>query len=245
MKIALMGDIHGNLLALQAVVQHAESIGCERIFNLGDSVGYGAFPEETVRFLRKRGIAGVVGNYDRKVLKFPKKREKWRRTKAKLKYTAFEFAYKSLSERSRNYLAYLPADIRIVCGGKRLLMVHGSPAAADESLRDDTPLERLIELSKTSEADIVACAHSHRPFKRKVAGVWFVNTGSVGMPDDGDPRACYLVLDIRAGYFRIVQQRVPYDTDKAATGVRDAGMPEEFAQMVVRGQSLEELTRSR
>ena len=108
MRVALIGDVHANLPALEAVLEHAESQAVEAIWNVGDFVGYNAFPEEVVQRLRAEGAISVVGNYDLKVLKFPAKDTKWRTKKRPEKYLAFKWAYENLSEQSRAHLAALP-----------------------------------------------------------------------------------------------------------------------------------------
>ncbi|HEX2979100.1 MAG TPA: metallophosphoesterase family protein [Anaerolineaceae bacterium] len=87
-------------------------------------------------------------------------------------------------------------------------------------------------------ADLVLCGHSHLPFVRKVAGVTFVNTGSVGRPDDGDPRACYALLSLEPGWMEVVHHRVSYDVQRAAAAIRAEGLPESFAQMIIAGRDL-------
>ena len=76
MKIALIGDVHANLPALEAVLDHARKQGVEAIWNIGDWVGYNAFPNGVVELLRQEHALSIVGNYDLKVLRFKKKQEK-------------------------------------------------------------------------------------------------------------------------------------------------------------------------
>jgi hypothetical protein len=72
-KLALIGDVHANLPALETVLSHAKREGVETIWNVGDSVGYGAFPDEVVQRLQQEHAVSIVGNYDLKVLKFKRK----------------------------------------------------------------------------------------------------------------------------------------------------------------------------
>ena len=76
MKVALIGDVHANLPALEAVLADAHQHGVEAIWNVGDLVGYGAFPDEVVQILRQEEVLSIVGNYDIKVLKVKKKKKK-------------------------------------------------------------------------------------------------------------------------------------------------------------------------
>jgi putative phosphoesterase len=239
MKAAILGDIHANLPALEAVLAHARGQGVDATWNIGDFVGYGAFPEGVVQRVRDEGILSIIGNYDRKVLSFPRKKEKWQQSKRAEKYLAFQWAFENLSEDSRQYLAGLPKEIRLEIAGWRILLVHGSPASDKEHLMPDTPVERLRELAQMAQTDIVIMGHSHRAFARQVDGTWFINTGSVGRPDDGDPRACYAVLAIEAESLHVRHYRIDYDVERAAAAVREHGLPEAFARMVIHGLDLD------
>jgi putative phosphoesterase len=239
-KVALIGDVHANLPALEAVLAHAHDQGVKAIWNVGDFVGYGAFPDQVVKHLRKNDdVLSIIGNYDRKVLEFKEKKKKWRKKKHPDKYRAFEWAYENLSKKSRKYLRFLSQEARMKVQGKRILLTHGSPASDEEPLTPDTPEERLRELAHMAKADVIICGHAHQPFVREVDGVWFINTGSVGRPDDGDPRACYAVLTIDSETIEVCHHRVEYDVERAVAAIREHKLPEAFAQMTLQGRSLD------
>lgn len=241
MKVALIGDVHANLPALEAVLADARARGVKRIWNAGDSVGYGAFPDECIRLLRDVGTKSILGNYDRKVLQFPEKRKKWREKKTPEKFTAFRWAYENLSNEGRDWLRSLPDDIRLEAEGSRILITHGSPESEDEHLRPPTPERRLAELAAIADADVVICGHSHEPFHRTVDGAHFINTGSVGRPEGGDPRACYATLTLSRGKLTVTHHRIEYDVDRAVEAIRAADLPETFGQMLRRGCNLDDI----
>lgn len=237
--IALIGDVHANLPALQAVLQDAHERGAIAVLDAGDAVGYGPFPEETVRHLRDRRVLSVVGNYDRQVLAARGKKKGL--PKDPEKRLAVLWAHEHLSKEGRAYLASLPEHRRLALGERRVLLCHGSPESIDEYLDGETPSCRLAEIARTAGADIVVSGHAHRPSAREVAGVWFVNTGSVGRPDDGDPRACYALLQTEP--FSVCHLRVPYNIDRTVAAVREAGLPPSFARIFREGRSLDALDR--
>jgi len=241
MPVALIGDIHANLPALQAVLDHAHQQDVNAIWNIGDIVGYGPFPNGVVKRLRKEDVLSIIGNYDLKALDINGKKRKWLNKRDPLKILAFRWAYKNLSKKGRKYLRSLPEEARFKWEGKRILLTHASPASNKEVLDTTTPEERLRELAQMAQADLIVCGHSHRPFVRQVDDVWFINTGSVGRPDDGDPRATYAVLWISSGEIGVEHFRVPYDVEMSTAAIRENHLPEEFAQMLIRGISLDEL----
>jgi putative phosphoesterase len=242
-KIALIGDVHGNLPALEAVLEHARRQGMEAIWNVGDFVGYGPFPDQVVRRLRGARAVSIVGNYDLKVLKFRQKRKKWRKKKQLDKFLGFQWAAQKLSRKSRRYLRSLPKQREVQTEGLRILLTHGSPASNTEHLGPDTPVERLRQLAEMAAADLIVCGHSHRPFVRHVDDTCFVNTGSVGRPDDGDPRACYAILQLGPDNAQpridVRRHRLTYDVQEAVAAIRAHGLPEAFAQMLIQGRNLD------
>lgn len=246
-RVALIGDVHANLPALEAVLVHAEMQSARAIWNVGDFLGYGAFPEEVVDLLGRVNAVSIIGNYDLKVLKFPDKDRKWRGSKHPLKWLAFKWAYEQLSPGSLEYLRYLPGEAKLSLNGKEFLLVHGSPASNEEALVPETPGERLAGLSQLARKkygrgfDGIVFGHSHQPFTRLIGETWFVNTGSVGRPGDGDPRACYALMEVSAGGITVEHFRLEYDLERAAAAIREKGLPEAFAQMVLQGRELEEV----
>jgi len=233
--IAIIADVHANLHALNAVIADAKSRGVEFFLNAGDFLGYGAFPDEVVLKLSSENVLSIIGNYDLKVLK--KREEKKRENIKNEKQISFDYAGKNLSKSSIRYLRLLDREMRISTGDKSLLMVHGSPGSIDEHITLDTTDERMSELALIADADVVIMGHSHLQFKRTVNGVTFINPGSVGRPDDGDKRANYAILDISSLSINLI--KVDYDVESAADSIRDRGLPENFAQMFLRGVSLD------
>jgi putative phosphoesterase len=240
MKVALIGDVHGNLPALEAVLADAAKKGVDAIWNVGDFVGYGAYPDEVVQRLKRDDITSVIGNYDRKVLKVKKKLGQWKK-KTPQKWQAFKWAYKHLSKKSRKYLRTLPRNCWIGLGSYRVLLTHGSPRSIKEHLTPDTPEDYLAKMAEKAKADVIVVGHSHIPFVRKVGEVYYINPGSVGRPDDGDPRASYAILKISTKVFEVEHYRVEYDIEKAVSAIREHHLPEEFAQMVLQGKNLDSI----
>ncbi len=241
-RVALIGDVHANLPALEAVLHHAAQQGIEAIWNAGDFVGYGAFPNQVIERLRRENAVSIVGNYDLRVLKFNKKRRKWRWKKRLERFLAFQWADHVLTPANRAYLSALPCHRTLRAGGSGVLLTHGSPASSDEHLTPRTPEPRLRELASMVEADLVICGHSHEPFVREVNGVTFINTGSVGRPDDGDPRACYALLELGRSSgcdSQVHHHRVAYQVGRAVAAIRKQRLPDAFAQMMIQGYALD------
>lgn len=244
-RIALLGDVHANLPALETVLSHAKNLGATSYWNIGDFVGYNAFPDQVVKRMRKRGFSNIIGNYDRKVLRFSQKDKKWRKNKHPLKHQAFKWAYENLSPESMTYLAALPEEMCVAAGEQSFLLVHGSPVSNEELLVKATPQARLLDLKNIAERKYeiefagIICGHSHQAFTRRVENTLFINTGSVGRPGDGNPRTSYAILDILGERLQVSHYRLDYDIDKAAAANQEAGLPGAFTEMILEGRDLD------
>jgi diadenosine tetraphosphatase ApaH/serine/threonine PP2A family protein phosphatase len=120
------------------------------------------------------------------------------------------------------------------------MLVHGSPRRVNEYLYQDRPdgsFERLLDLV---ESDALVCGHTHIPYHKELpSGRHVINEGSVGKPKDGDPRACYAILQVEGRDLRVEFVRVLYDTERAARAIEATAvpdlMPHEYAKMLRSG----------
>lgn len=243
MKVALIGDIHANLPALQAVFAHITAQGIVTIWNIGDSIGYGPFPNEVLDMLQEKDVINILGNYDIRALSFPDHQIKWKEKKHPLKYLAFKWAYETMTPANRNYLRSLPEQRRMKFQGWKVLLTHASPVSNKEYVDSRTSKKRLKELALAAAADIVVYGHSHQAFSTRVKGVNFINTGSVGRPDDGDPRACYAILELENKKIEITHHRIPYDVQRTVQAIEDQNLPQDFAEMFLQGRSLTDIEK--
>jgi putative phosphoesterase len=229
-KTAVISDVHANLHALEAVIQDAQNRGAVGFLNGGDSVGYGAFPNEVLMLLHSMKAASIVGNYDLEVVE--------NRSKDKgAKKAALVFTQKELTKSCGAYLLSFPKELRFDLGGKKILLVHGSPESIEEHICQNTPTGRLKTLADKAKVDVIIVGHSHEQFQRKVNDTIFVNPGSVGRPGDGNPQAAYALLSFNP--FNVELIRLDYDVAAAANALRKKGLPESFAQMLLQGVALD------
>jgi putative phosphoesterase len=229
MKIALFSDVHGNLDALDAVLADIPRHHCEAAFCLGDLVGYAPFPNEVIDRLRETGIPSVMGNYDDAV-GYDRDdcgcgyREESAR---KLGDQSLSWTKAHTTADSKHFLRELAPQIRFEADGRRVLLVHGSPRRINEYLFEDRPLSSFRHIAEAADADVIAFGHTHKPYVKRVDDVLFVNTGAVGRPKDGDPRACYVVVDLATLDAQLA--RVPYAVARVAEAIRASELPDAFA----------------
>ena len=233
MRIAVFSDIHGNLQALHAVLDDLAAQKPDAVYCLGDLVGYGANPNEVTDRIRTEGFPSVMGNYDDGVgfdrdecgCAYVREQDRLLGDRS----LAWTKAHTTAGNKA--FLRTLVKEIRLEADGRRMLLVHGSPRKMNEYLFEDRPISSFQRLAASSDADVIVFGHTHKPYVKDVGGVWFINDGSVGKPKDGDPRACYLLLEDGRATFR----RVPYAVEAAAAAIRATDLPHEFARDVETG----------
>jgi predicted phosphodiesterase len=235
MRYALIGDVHGNILALDAVLGDLRARAPDAVYHLGDLVGYAPWPNEAVDRIRAEGIQGIAGNFDSTIATNdpPAGQDEPSRVN-------FEWTLRETTPANRAYLGSLPfrLDVRPLGGhapGPTLTLLHAAPTLNTIAWWSHLPDEKHAGMAAQVGArpgDVIAFGHIHRPWYREIGGVHFVSIGSVGRPKDGDPRACYVVLDMDGGSVRVDFVRLGYDVDGASQGVRASGLPDEFGDFL-------------
>ena len=246
MKYALISDIHSNLPALEAVLAH---IGAQEdvdaTYHLGDLVGYAPWPNETVAVVQELGIRGVAGNYDSTVATDYKhcgcKADSPRGEE--LSHLSYEWTREHVSLETKRALEALPfrMDLRPMGGHKsrpQIILVHGTPTLNTlywTEGRPDSFCMKMANSAGAKEGDLIAFGHTHKPWHRQVAGIHFLNTGSVGKPKDGDWRAGYVIVEAEEEVKAVQSIRVEYDLERAAQGILESDLPNEFADQLRSG----------
>jgi putative phosphoesterase len=235
MRIAIVADIHGNLTALEAVVADLERREPDRVIHGGDLALAGARPAEVVDRVRGLGWPGVVGNADELL---------WNRAQLELQLarapklapllrllfeTYAPATIEQLGEERVAWLRSLPAEHSE--GGIRV--IHASPGDLWRAPMPDATEAELLETYGAADEDIVVYGHIHLPFVRRLASLTVANTGSVGNPFDGDPRAAYLMVE--DGEAETI--RVSYEIEREVSTVLGSGYPDapRIAEMRRRG----------
>lgn len=253
MLLGLLADVHGNREALEACLEDARARGVGRFVFLGDYVGYGADPEWVVRAVMERVASGsraLLGNHDAAVAGAVNGMHDGAED-------SIEYTRNELGREERAFLASLPMTIE----DDGRLFVHAEAAAPNRWTYVREAPDAVRSMRATS-CRATFCGHVHRPALysmsemwngvsemwkatpfRPAAGVgvplmrqrrWLAVVGSVGQPRDGNPAAAWAVLDTDRN--EVAFLRTPYDVERAAAKIREAGLPELFADRLAVGR---------
>lgn len=230
MRVLVVSDIHGNLEALRAVVAAEPNV--DRVLCLGDLVDYGPHPDEIVGWVRKHAFAVVRGNHDNAV-GFGEDC----RSAPLFRRLSVETRKKTVPMLSTENLAFLraiPTRAHVVADGVEVELFHAAPG---DPLFQYLPASRVDEWRRAAadiEAGLILVGHTHLPVVLPLGDrKRMVNPGSVGLPRDGDPRACYALIEDGEPILR----RARYDVESTISSLRAWGLPEDVTR------SLENLYR--
>jgi diadenosine tetraphosphatase ApaH/serine/threonine PP2A family protein phosphatase len=237
-RVAVVSDIHGNLAALESVLDAVDERAPDALWCLGDLVGYGARPNECCTLVRERAALSLAGNHDLAV----------RGTLDLSEFNgdagvAARWTRGVLSDESQAYLDSL--ETHAAADGAQLFHASARDEVWEYVLSDETAFATLALTS----APVVLVGHSHVALVVSTAGSGglapggtslslaetrtLLNPGSVGQPRDGDPRAAFLMLDLAASTATF--ERVEYDIERTQAEIRDAGLPDVLASRLAVG----------
>jgi diadenosine tetraphosphatase ApaH/serine/threonine PP2A family protein phosphatase len=240
-RVAVVSDIHGNLHALEAVLEDVARAGPDAVWCLGDVVGYGARPNECCTLTRARADLCLAGNHDLAVLGAIDIADFSDDAAAAARWTR-----EVLSAEHASWLRGLSPAARLE--GAQLF--HGSPR---DPVWDYVLNEAVARASlEVTDAPLVLVGHSHVALATSLdggelvgglapggsevelrSGRWLLNPGSIGQPRDGDARAAWLLLDRDRGHASF--RRVPYPVEQAQEAIRSCGLPEALALRLALG----------
>ncbi|OYT31556.1 MAG: metallophosphoesterase [Thermoprotei archaeon] len=237
MRILVISDIHGNLDALQAVLEYVER--WDMLWVLGDLVDYGPEPHlvvDTIRDVKPDII--VRGNHDHAV-GYGVDCHCSQRTHELSVYTRKNISYKLLSKEQVKWLASLPIKKETKIDDKTIYIVHGSPhnplyGYLNPSLKYEEMIKHLTpdQSQKLIDEDYILVGHTHIPWIASVNGKEILNPGSVGQPRDGLPKSSCITID--SENMNIINYRIEYDKKKTLQKLRQLNLEQRYYQWLAR-----------
>lgn len=238
-KIALIGGIYSNYLALQETIRDARLRRVDAICCLGDLGAFGPCPDRTCEILRENDIPVVQGNYDNSIgnnlhdcqCGYTDPRDNYF---AKISY---DYTYANTNEEHKRWMKELPEEIRLQMGKYWVLLCHGSPRKMNEFLWESTtPTHFLEKLCYDYETDIICGTHTGIHWQRELSNdKYFVNVGVIGRPENnGETRVGYMLLEIN-GKPDFTYIPVDYDFQRLAREMHQEKLPKEFVETILSG----------
>lgn len=210
MKIAVIADIHGNDVALRAVLEDCRRMDVSQLLLLGDYVGYYYRPKAVLDALFDWNPAhAIAGNHERMLL--ASRADEGERTRIRTRYgSGLDVAHEELGAEHWAFIEALPEKLEVSLAGRRFLLCHGAPDDADRYVYPDGPASEL-QATAVRGYDFVLLGHTHYPVHYVHEGVVVMNPGSVGQPRDVGGLAAYGIIHTGTG--ASVQRRVPFEVE--------------------------------
>lgn len=233
MKIAILSDIHGNLIALQSILPKIKKV--DHIVCLGDVAAVGPQPHETIVFLRRVRWPCVLGNADEALTKsHPESYENIPEGERQKMIALDAWTRSELDEADRRFLARFKPTIKVKGRKEVLLCYHGSPRSNTEQILPTTPEDELAKIFAGSNALVYAGGHTHSQMVRKFGASLIINPGSVGLPFFRNPDgkavnpawAEYGVLTTSGDDLKVELRRERYSKQDLNEVVMKSGMPD-------------------
>ncbi|MCA9883909.1 MAG: metallophosphoesterase family protein [Anaerolineaceae bacterium] len=231
MRLAILSDVHGNVLALEKVLAHLSGYAPDQIVCLGDVAANGARPQEALHRIRDLSCPVIMGNMDAFVLN-TSLYDKPNGVSAYYHETSI-WAAERLNADDKAYIAGFTPHLSIYEYGMRVLCYHGSPRNFDEGIAIDTPDSQLKDMLGDFDAHVYIGGHTHAQMLRRWGDKTIINPGSVGLAWEPDPEghrpvsyAEYALLDLhRSKDVNVQFFRLPYDAKSYHQQMRDVGLP--------------------
>jgi putative phosphoesterase len=228
-RIALLGDIHGNIAALEAAMAEIERQRPDIVAVTGDLVLNGPRPQEVVERVRAMDAAGAIvvqGNTDIAVADFDYAAAfPWLDQVPAGHRAAAEWAHDQLSEEALDYLRRLPSERRISDDGTMALVCHASPGSQTNGLSADLDASVIVERVARTDARVIGCGHTHVAQVRELGLKLICNAGSCGYAFDGDPGASWALVTLDSGSVEAELRRTPYDAQGVSDELSARGLP--------------------
>ncbi|HZG73630.1 MAG TPA: YfcE family phosphodiesterase [Chondromyces sp.] len=225
MKIAFISDIHGNAVALEAVLEDIKKKKVDKVCVLGDICYRGPQPKQSLELVQSLNARVIKGNADEWVVRGVQKGEVPDKA-LELMNIEREWTVSQLQSSDIDYLSELPTNLHFEEEGISIHAFHATPNDLFEVILPGTDDETIEEkLMSSTNSQLYIYAHIHKPYIRYIEGKVIMNIGSVGLPFDGLKKASYGMVEVSEGGFHTSIHRVDFDVEKVIDQYQKADYP--------------------
>ncbi len=238
-KLAFIGGVYNNYIALEAAIKDAKKNGVDDIYCLGDLGAFGPHPDRVFPLIYKNNIKVVQGNYDNSVgnglndcqCGYTDPRDNYF---AKLSY---HYTFENTSKENKKWLKDLPKEIRLNIYDKNILLCHGSPRRTNEFFWESTTSTHFLKkLLNDFNSDIIVGTHTGIHWKRIIEDKMFVNVGVIGRPENnGNTKVGYTLIEFKKNKINVEYIPFEYNHIRLAQEMRDEKLPKPFIETILTG----------
>lgn len=239
MKIAVISDVHGNIIALERVLKDIEAQQIEQVYCLGDLVDFAPWDNEVISCIRERNIPCVLGNhderiaFDRPVTSFDfltEEENAWRKQ-------AIDYTKENISADNKRWLGELPFQIelsyRVNDTLKRIVLIHATLESNSAYLYKEDDKTELAHILKRDRTDVLVMGHTHLPYVQKDSGILLINSGSVGRSREDNRKASYAIIELNSEGISAEIRRLDYPIERVAQAIYKSGIPDYYADFLL------------
>jgi len=238
-RLAFFGGIYSNARALEAAIADARRRGADAMYALGDFGAFGPNPDRIFPILRDAGVLGIQGNYEESLSEgaedchcgYTDPRDNH------FAQISYDYTAAKTAQSWKRWMATLPKTRRLSVGGRRVLLVHGSPRRINEFLWDSTASTSFLEkLLADAGADVLVCTHTGLHWQRRLpSGGLIVNCGALGRPANDGRTNVWYALATFGEEVSVEFAPVHYDFEAMAREMEEERLPPEFVETIRTG----------
>lgn len=224
MRLAFIADIHGNAVALDAVLEDIKQRNIDKLFILGDLSYRGPEPQRSIDIIKSLNVGVIKGNADEWIVRGVKDGEVPKNVLSMMNMER-EWTLANLNNEDVEYLKDLPNELKLTFNQIKIHAFHATPINLFDAIQPDESSEVMKKNLITNDSDIFIYGHIHKPYVRFINGKCIINTGSVGLPFDGLDKASYALIDTKVNSFEASVVRVGYEVKEVVKQFEGSDYP--------------------
>lgn len=239
-QVAIISDIHANLIALEHVLTDIRLKGITQVYCLGDLVDFAPWGNEVISLFKQTGIPCLLGNHDERIaFNYPVvPLVHHDAVETANRDIAIDFSRRTISPENKKWLSNLPFELvltfKVDDVFRRVLLVHATPSSNEEYLFEGDDKQPIVLELVRQNMDAIVMGHTHHSYIQTKSDILFVNCGSVGRSKEADRKATYAILTISADSIKSKVHKVEYPIDTVAKAIYDSEIPDFYADFLLK-----------
>lgn len=219
-KLAVISDIHGNIIALNKIIEDARKRNVDIFVASGDLVNELPFGNEVIDKLKEINALSIKGNKEQYFIDYDEHKYNW----TNIQFQNSVFMYEKMTKENMEYIKKLPFSLSLEFENVKIKVVHGSPESITELIhRADEDL--INKYTINLKEDILVLGHTHEPvWECEMNGKTVINAGCAGVSPKNIGFAEYVIIDLENGTYNIENLKVPFNVDELRKGILESGI---------------------